>query len=180
MFCPKCSQEQFSQTTRFCSRCGFLLTGITAVVENDGIIPNASIEENKKLITPRKKGLRQGLFMLLLTILLSPILMILGKELHIRPALFILSMFILLTLGIVRMLYAKMFEPDEPEPGNALNNSGFQNSQNILQESKNIAALPGNYTPVSDFIPRAQGSWRTTDDLAFSIAGDVTTKQLRK
>ena len=180
MFCPKCSQEQFSQTTRFCSRCGFLLTGIIAVVENDGIIPNASNEENKKLTTLRKKGLKQGLFMLLLTILLSPILMILGKELHIRPALFILSMFILFTLGIVRMLYAKMFETDEPESSGALNNSGFQNSQNILQESKNIAALTGNSTPISDFIPPIQGSWRNTDDLAFSTAGDVTTKQLRK
>ncbi len=29
MFCPQCSQEQISEDTRFCSRCGFLMTGVS-------------------------------------------------------------------------------------------------------------------------------------------------------
>ena len=36
MFCPKCSQEQVSDETRFCSRCGFTLSGVKALLADDG------------------------------------------------------------------------------------------------------------------------------------------------
>lgn len=39
MFCPKCSQQQASEELRFCSRCGFPLTGVTLLLENDGEVP---------------------------------------------------------------------------------------------------------------------------------------------
>jgi len=36
MFCPKCSQEQVSDETRFCSRCGFQLNVVKALLADDG------------------------------------------------------------------------------------------------------------------------------------------------
>ena len=39
MFCPKCSQQQASEELRFCSRCGFPLTGVTLLLEKDCEVP---------------------------------------------------------------------------------------------------------------------------------------------
>ena len=35
MFCPKCSQEQVSDETRFCSRCGFPLNAVKALLADE-------------------------------------------------------------------------------------------------------------------------------------------------
>jgi hypothetical protein len=35
MFCPKCSQQQHSDETRFCSRCGFQLGVVKAILASD-------------------------------------------------------------------------------------------------------------------------------------------------
>ena len=39
MYCPKCSQQQVSEELRYCSRCGFPLSGVALVLQNDGLIP---------------------------------------------------------------------------------------------------------------------------------------------
>ena len=36
MFCPKCSRQQISDNVRFCSRCGFQLTVVKAILVADG------------------------------------------------------------------------------------------------------------------------------------------------
>ncbi|HZS47826.1 MAG TPA: hypothetical protein VFC63_22340 [Blastocatellia bacterium] len=36
MFCPKCSLEQKSETTRFCTRCGFQLSAVKELLATDG------------------------------------------------------------------------------------------------------------------------------------------------
>ena len=37
MFCPKCSQQQASEEVRFCSRCGFQLGVVKAILANDAV-----------------------------------------------------------------------------------------------------------------------------------------------
>lgn len=37
MFCPKCSQQQISDEARFCSRCGFQLGVVKALLADDGL-----------------------------------------------------------------------------------------------------------------------------------------------
>jgi hypothetical protein len=37
MFCPKCSQRQGSDDTRFCSRCGFQLNVVKALLANENL-----------------------------------------------------------------------------------------------------------------------------------------------
>src|SRR5829696_121887 len=37
MFCPKCSQEQASDEIRYCSRCGFQLNVVKALLISDGV-----------------------------------------------------------------------------------------------------------------------------------------------
>jgi hypothetical protein len=42
MFCPRCSQQQISEDARFCSRCGFKLNVVKALLSDDGSLSNAS------------------------------------------------------------------------------------------------------------------------------------------
>ncbi len=51
MYCPKCSQQQVSEDLRYCSRCGFPLTGVALVLENDGLIPQLAAKD-----APRRRG----------------------------------------------------------------------------------------------------------------------------
>ena len=178
MYCPKCSQQQASEEVRFCSRCGFLLTGINEVIKNDGQIPVKSNRENKKLSTPRKKGIKQGLFALLLLILTSPIVLIIGKELEVHPAPLFLTLFIVFIAAIIRMIYALMFQSNETFASEDID---LQNTQNMFQNKTNAGSLPSPETnPLADFVPPMQGKWRDSNDLVLSSVTDVTTKQLDK
>jgi len=38
MFCPKCGQQQISEESSFCSRCGFRLTAVRQSLGTDGVI----------------------------------------------------------------------------------------------------------------------------------------------
>ncbi|MEJ7699628.1 MAG: hypothetical protein WKF71_08300 [Pyrinomonadaceae bacterium] len=57
MFCPRCSQEQVSSETKFCSRCGFPLGLVSEILAHGGFLPQlAELYQDKKILT-RKNGL---------------------------------------------------------------------------------------------------------------------------
>jgi hypothetical protein len=63
MFCPKCSQQQVSYETRFCSRCGFQLSVVKALLVNDDetqINPQANSSDHSL----RKRDLTIGAFVM--------------------------------------------------------------------------------------------------------------------
>ena len=73
MYCPQCGQQQVSDVIRYCSRCGFLLDGVTAVVARGGTLPTQYVQPAHKQLSPRDKGVRQGALMMLSTLLLVPL-----------------------------------------------------------------------------------------------------------
>ena len=60
MYCPKCSQLQSSAEMRFCSRCGFALTGVGILMDNDGVIPQPEILIVQTLPASRKKVMAES------------------------------------------------------------------------------------------------------------------------
>ena len=44
MFCPKCGQQQTSEEIRFCSRCGFRLSGIRDLLNTDSVVKTSKPE----------------------------------------------------------------------------------------------------------------------------------------
>jgi len=177
MYCPKCSQPQIADEVRFCSRCGFLLTGISEVVKNEGIIPNAAKQKNKNVSTPRKKGFKQGLFALLLLILTAPVLLIIGKEFEIHPAPLFLTLFIAFISSVIRMIYALMFESNEPPVSEY---ADLVDAPNIFRDKTSAGSLPSPQTnPLADFVPPLKGKWRDSNELVFSSATEGTTRQLK-
>ena len=110
MFCPQCGQQQISGEMRFCSRCGFPLGGVIQLLSNGGMTATSDAGAvAPKRLSPRRKGYRQGALMLLIGMIATPLLGIL-TEVGFPELLVGLSAIIFFWGGIIRMIYARIFE----------------------------------------------------------------------
>jgi hypothetical protein len=175
MFCPSCGQKSISTETKFCSRCGFLLTGAADLLETGGLLPKASVPADTSL-SPRKKGLKQGLFIFLLTFLIVPIVAIFTMAIDVDPYAVAISAIALFMGGLLRMVYALMFEsatPISPEatPGRP---------PNFLPQRPASAVLsPPQTDPAQSYPPPRSGNWRDTNDLQPISITEGTTRLLQ-
>ncbi len=142
MYCPQCGQQQGSDVTRYCSRCGFPLDGVTAVLVNRGALPTQYVQPGYRKLSPRSKGVRQGALLMLSTILLVPLVGILGVVILNLPAGIVGITAVSCFLGgLLRIFYALLMEdsvapitseptseyaqPGMPQFGQAAQNSGL-------------------------------------------------------
>lgn len=172
MHCPKCGQQQVSEETRFCSRCGFILTGVAEVVAKGGVIPEQRTGIVGNSDSPRRRGIMQGLFIFLLSFLVVPLVTIISIGLDIEPYAVVISALLFGVGGLLRIAYALMFE-------SAIPNAPVQT--NILTESDNRTALPPSQSIPASAYTTPAGSWRDTNDLQREPASvtDNTTKLLQ-
>ncbi|HEX8246791.1 MAG TPA: zinc ribbon domain-containing protein [Pyrinomonadaceae bacterium] len=180
MFCPTCGQRQITEETRFCSRCGFLLTGVPQLIANGGVLPQALPSVEAKAMSPRRKGLRQGGMLFMSGILIVPLLAVtLVGILNMQG--FPVAIAALLTFlgGILRMIFALLFESNQPY-GATLEENVLNTAQNFLGKNKSAAALPPQQSiPTSSYVPPTAGNWRDTNDLnATPSVTENTTKFL--
>ncbi|HMF55579.1 MAG TPA: zinc ribbon domain-containing protein [Pyrinomonadaceae bacterium] len=70
MFCPKCSQQQVSDETRFCSRCGFQLGVVKALLVADGLPLTQEAGAQKADRSLRKRDLTIGAMLMFFAALL--------------------------------------------------------------------------------------------------------------
>ncbi len=175
MFCPTCGQQQISNDTRFCSRCGFLLSDVAQIVANNGVSPYKTPGRVSKKDSPRKRGMKQGaMIMLVGSLLIVPVIAILMPFLHFPVFVVPIAAVVSFVGGLLRIIYAAMFESNEDmlivyEP-----NVGTQphTPQNLLPAEKSI--------PASVYAPPTQGNWMNTNDLAQPPSvTDNTTKLLK-
>ena len=176
--CPRCGQEQASEQTRFCSRCGFLLTGVAELLANGGEIPVGLT--NLNAITPRKKGLKKGLFIFLLAFLVVPIIAILTIMVGAEPFAVAISAIILTVGGLLRMAYALMFESNDSGEAAPELNVLTARQKFLKKESKTNSLPPAHSIPANSYVPPAAGNWRDTNDLTASSVTESTTKLLER
>ncbi len=112
MFCPKCSQPQASGRVRFCSRCGLPLDAAAEIVASGGGITPA-VREPSAALTPRQRGTRKGLIIVIAGILFFVVAALLTafKE-DLFPFLILAGIF--LVAGDMRMLYGLLLEEHAP------------------------------------------------------------------
>jgi hypothetical protein len=176
MFCPQCGQQQVSEETRFCSRCGFLLVGVADLVARGGATP----DHLDQTISPRKRGLKQGLFIFLLTFLFAPLTGMFSMLLGVRPFAVGIVAVLFFMGGLLRMVYALMFESNNPG-GSTLEQHILEAKQKILPKSEVPALPPQQSIPAADYVSPASGNWRDTNDLATpGTVTENTTKLLEK
>ena len=113
MYCPRCGQQQISDETRFCSRCGLPISGLSEWVASGGV-PAVRVEEMKvPSPSPRRRGVRRGAKLMFVGGVLLPVALVLGLIFD-EPAPLILPALIFF-VAITWMLYARLFgEADAP------------------------------------------------------------------
>ena len=121
MYCPQCGQLQVSDITRFCSRCGFPLDGVTTVLAAGGALPTRHLPPANRRLSPRSKGVRQGALLMLSTILFVPLIAVITVTMLGSPEIFVpLAAISLFVGGLLRIIYALLMEdtvpPSELEP----------------------------------------------------------------
>ncbi len=115
MYCPQCGQNQISNDVRYCSRCGFLLTGVTHLLATGGVLPptNATGKRQKT----KQRGVKQGVLMMMLaTIIVSLIAALGGGKSDAMEAAIFFSLVGHLG-GLMRIIYSLLFLPSAT-PGN--------------------------------------------------------------
>jgi hypothetical protein len=173
MFCPKCGQETHSETSSFCSRCGYLLTGTVELFQFGGILPNKPRKNSR-----RTRGIKQGAFIFLLGLVLFPILGIITTFLlGMRPFLAGIALFVMAGAGLLRIAYALMFEqsfstalPAGNEPSNPLLKIAAQQTPSALP--------PQQIFPADQYATPRTGQWLDTNDLEPRSVTEGTTKLL--
>lgn len=179
VYCPRCGQEQISAEVRFCSRCGFLMTGMSEIVIN-GAIPQHLLPGAPKPPTARRRGLKQGGAWFLLGVIMVPLLAILHELLRFPVELVALSAVIFFVGGIVRMVFALIFESGNPQE-RTLEDNVIQTAQKLLNKNPQAGALPPSQSiPVDAYAPPRAANWRDTNDLEPSSVTDSTTKLLNQ
>lgn len=177
MFCPNCGQQQLSEETKFCSRCGFLLTAVwNLILRNELPNQNPAMQENDA-ISPRKKGLKRGGKLMMLGLIIVPLLFMVSVLFQIHPALVISVSILTFWGGILRMIYARIFESAYPNEVNA-----EQKSLSFVKKliSKKTKSLPPQSISVSSYAPPTMSNWRDTNDLPQPSVIENTTKLLEK
>jgi hypothetical protein len=155
MFCPKCGQSQVSEEVRFCSRCGFQLSGVIELLARNGVVTQQT-SAAPQATSPRRKGLRQGGKLMFFGVIITAMLGILvaatdgpGEVLALGALLFF--------AGFFRVLYALLFEDKTPAPQPlapppyAQHNAGGQ----FIPGARGGALPPGEFVPARvSFAPR--------------------------
>ena len=180
MFCPQCGQERISVETNYCSRCGFLLTAAADLLQTGGQNPLAINRSGPHPQSPRKRGIKQGLFLFLLTFLVAPLVGMISMALGIRPFGVGIAVVICFIGGLLRMVYALMFESAEPGVP-TLEEKFIAGAAALNTPQQNQRSLPaGQSIPASSFMPPTMGNWRDTNDLEPISVTENTTKLLEK
>ena len=176
MFCPSCGQQQASEDTRFCSRCGILLAGISSLISNnETVAPAHAFANQDNAISPRRKGIKQGGQLLILGLIIVPLLVIISMIFNLSPALVMITGILTFWGGILRMVYARIFESAYPEEISA-----EQKTLNFAKKMIGRKTAPPQEISVSSYAPPIRSNWRDTNDLDSPSVIDETTKLIRK
>jgi hypothetical protein len=177
MFCPQCGQEKISMETNYCSRCGFLLVAVGDLLQTGGINPHAVSTRTPTTLSPRKRGIKQGLFLFLSTFLFAPLMGMISLALKIEPFPVGIAVVVCFIGGLLRMVYALMFE--SAEPGVPILEEKVIANASLPPTRPNV--LPSqNTVPAAQYFKPTAGNWRDTNDLQPASVTENTTKLLEE
>ena len=178
MYCPRCSQQQVSEETKFCSRCGFPLGLVSEILAHGGFLPQlAELYKNKKFLT-RRNGLIFSLFwFLILVMILTPLTAIAGGE-EITAVIALIGSVGALILVIASFLILK----NEPKPYELPNRELPVSDLYNLHGTQPNTLPPMQSQPAQSYVP-PPGTWKAPDTGDFVRPTSVTegtTKLLEK
>ncbi|HYX43293.1 MAG TPA: zinc ribbon domain-containing protein [Pyrinomonadaceae bacterium] len=153
MFCPKCGQPQADEV-RFCSRCGLPLAGVNELLLRGGQLPTVQsaamgVERRE---SPKRQGIRQGGAMILIATFLIPMLAIMSKLIGLPRQAALLGVLLFMG-GLLRFLYAAIFQPSAPRQTQAALPAYAPTVAPPLNAAQRDALPPAQGTPVYTYRP---------------------------
>ena len=175
MHCPSCGQQQVSNETKFCSRCGLPLGLVSEVLFHGGHLPQlAALSEKKETLFTRRNGIAFSvLWCLFFLLIMAPLWGILRVG-ALSGVSAIIGIFGGLMLLISSLIFLK-------KPLVIYDHGAFQASQAKLYGQHQQASLPPQQSvPIGDYMSPKTGTWRDTSDLEPTSVTEGTTKLLEK
>ncbi len=170
MYCPKCGLAIVDQA-RFCSRCGFQLDGLAAMLSNNGLSsPGNNVKINDKPLLQRP-SIRRGAKMIFASIVASPVFLALSIGVD-TPAPLLVPLTLFLG-GIFWILYFALFGESHSDTNES---TGFRQ----LRQARNNKKIKGvEAIPLESKEARGFDTGEAFEIPASSIT-DHTTELLRK
>ena len=177
MHCPSCGQQQVSNETKFCSRCGMPLGLVSELLVHGGFLPQlAALDKKKKSIFTKKNGVVFGVFwFIFFTMFSTAFLGIINAPDELVGLVAITGVFGAMMIVLASLIFLPSSKVGIPfsqqyQPG--------QMPQGIY--GANQQALPPQQSiPVSAYAPRS-GTWRDTNDLEPTSVTENTTRLLNE
>lgn len=165
---------------RFCSRCGFPMEGAMVLLAHGGTLPHYQPPQGEKTVSPRRKGVKQGVLLMLIGAVLVPLLGVFvsfaPQRLDVMFEFFAaLSAILCFVGGPLRMLFAAVFE--EGAPTSQFVAPPFYAQPAIPPQPARVSALPpAAINPAASWGQRPQ----TAEILQPPSVTDHTTRLLDK
>lgn len=180
MYCPRCSQQQVSEETKFCSRCGLPLGLVSELLAHGGFLPQlADLYKNKSLFTRRNGLIFSLLWFLVVTLIILPLAAISGAPEGVAAFFALIGSVGAIILLVVSMLILKK----DPKPDSFLNQELPVSTAHNLHATHQPSALPPQQSqPANSYIPPPE-TWKTPNTADFARPPSVTentTKLLEK
>jgi len=181
MHCPRCGQQQISQETKFCNRCGFQMGLIPHLIANNGVLPQlAELYKGKSSLFTRKNGLILTALWFIFFVMMMPAFFGIANVEELAAASAVFGVFSTMMLLIISLAFLKR----APKKSEIMQLEMMQNVSQALHGGHAVGALPAQQSqPAQVYSPPTAGSWRAPDTGEFSRPGSVTdntTKLLQK
>jgi hypothetical protein len=182
MYCPRCGQQQVSDETKFCSRCGFQMGLIPHLLAHNGVLPQlAELAKGKAPWFSRKNGLIfTALWFIFWVMMLPAFFGVAGAE-DVAGVSAIFGVFSTMMLTIISIALLK---PAPKKKDLAAFEIAAANAQKSLYGAQAVGALPPQQSqPAQVYSPPQAGAWRAPDTGEFAKPPSVTestTKLLQK
>lgn len=181
MYCPRCGQQQISNETKFCSRCGFQMGLIPELIANNGTFPQLAelYQQNQSWFT-RKNGVIFSLLWFVTWVMMIPAFAGIADAEEIAGVSAVFGVFTTIMLLIFSLGFLKKSQKTISIP--ALEAHQMQ-AASLYGVPQNQQALPPSQSQPAQAYTAPQGAWRTPDTGEFATPGSVTdstTKLLTK
>jgi hypothetical protein len=181
MHCPRCGQQQISDQTKFCSRCGFQLGLVSELLDNGGFLPQlAELHKSKGTFFSRKNGvIFSVLWFIFWVMMMTSFFGIAGEDeaagVSAVFGIFSTIMLLILSLAVLKKS-PKAYDMSAHQMPAAAPPAGLYGNQQM-------GALPPQQTQPASTYTAPAGNWRAPDTGDLVRPGSVTdstTKLLKK
>jgi hypothetical protein len=176
MHCPACGQQQVSNETKFCSRCGLPLGLVAELLAHGGFLPQlAELNKKKKSLLTRRNGLGFSLIWFIFWLLIMAPLGGIANVEEFAAFSAIMGIF----GGLILMVSSLIFLKKEV-PGFAFSQQQLYGQQQHMPAAGYSALPPQQSVPASAYTTPGAGRWRDTNDLEPSSVTESTTRLLKE